>query len=280
METTIMFGMAPAQRIKDKIKAKTNQSLVPAPCLAVVSVGNDPASATYVKGKEKDCIECGIVFRHYHFEDDVSELDLLAFVKGLSDSDSVDGVIVQLPLPKHIDENKIINSINPKKDVDCFHPYNVGQMMIGNSPIFLPCTPSGVIEMLKYYEVEISGKNCVVIGRSNIVGKPMAHLLMQENGTVTICHSKTKDIKQYTTNADIIVCAVGQPKFLTEDMVKEGCVIVDVGINRGDDGKLCGDVDYDAVARKASYITPVPKGVGLMTRAMLLDNVVKAWENK
>ncbi len=276
----VMYGKQPAEHIKNYIKNKISligEQLVSPPVLGVVVVGHDPASAAYVRGKEKDCAECGILCHVYRYENDVSENDLIQFITELSNSNLVNGIIVQLPLPSHINERKIINCIAPMRDVDCFNPINVGKMMIDSSG-FLPCTPAGVIEILKFYGVEIEGKNCVVIGRSNIVGKPMAHLLTQENGTVTLCHSKTRDIASYTRNADIIVCAVGKKNFLTADMVKDGVVVVDVGINRDENNHLCGDVDYENVAPKCSYITPVPGGVGLMTRAVLMANVYKAWK--
>lgn len=251
------------------------------PCLAVVSVGHDPASASYVRGKERDCKECSIEFRHYQFENDISQHDLINYIQGLSALDSVDGIIVQLPLPKHIDATTVINtSIAPEKDVDGFLSVNMGKLMEEGIAPSMPCTPSGIIFLLNWYDIPINGRHCVVIGRSNIVGKPIAQMLLRDNGTVTMCHSKTQNLVHYTKHADIIISAVGMPKFITKDMVKKGVVIVDVGINRDENGKLCGDVDFANVAPKCSYITPVPGGVGLMTRAMLMQNVYKAWATK
>lgn len=245
------------------------------PCLAVVIVGNDPASKVYVAGKIRDCKEIGIESKHFEIDENTSEDELLKLVKKLNEDKEVSGLLVQLPLPKHINEKTIINAIDPKKDVDAFHPVNVGKIMIGDYD-FLPCTPSGVMHLLEAYNIDICGKECVVVGRSNIVGKPQAMLLLQKNGTVTICHSKTKDLKQVTKRADILVVAIGKGEFVTADMIKEGAVVIDVGMNRNAEGKLVGDVKFDEVSEKASYITPVPGGVGVMTRAILMKNAVKA----
>ena len=245
------------------------------PGLTVIIVGDDPASKIYVANKGKACRAAGINSREYALPAQTTQEVLLKLIAELSADDTVDGILVQLPLPGHIDEQAVINAIPIHKDVDAFHPANVGKIMIGNSD-FLPCTPAGVMEMLRYYQIDPSGKECVVLGRSNIVGKPMAMLLLHANGTVTICHSKTKDLKEVASRADILVAAVGIPRFVTADMVKNGAVVIDVGMNRQENGKLCGDVDFDAVAEKASYITPVPGGVGLMTIAMLLKNTLKA----
>ena len=246
-----------------------------APGLAVIMVGNNPASAVYVRNKHKACAAVGMVSYEYNMPEETTEEELLEKIKELNESSEVNGILVQLPLPKHISEERIINSISPEKDVDAFHPMNTGRIFIGNYD-FLPCTPAGVMELLKYYNVDISGKECVVLGRSNIVGKPMAHLLLGANGTVTVCHSRTKDLKEITKRADILVVAIGRANFVTEDMVKEGAVVVDVGINRLDDGKLCGDVEFAAVEKKASKITPVPGGVGPMTITVLLKNTLTA----
>ena len=243
--------------------------------LAVVIVGDDPASRVYVNSKKKACALCGIDSYEYALPADTSEAELLALVEQLNGDSRVSGILVQLPLPKQIDEHRIINAIDPKKDVDAFHPVNVGKIMIGDFD-FLPCTPSGCMELIDSTGIDIAGKNCVVIGRSNIVGKPMAMLLLHRSGTVTICHSKTKDLAEITRWADILVAAVGKPRFVTADMVKEGAVVIDVGVNRLPDGKLCGDVDFDAVKEKASWITPVPGGVGPMTIATLMCNTVTA----
>lgn len=245
------------------------------PCLAVIMVGENPASQVYVKGKVKDCAECGIKSLEIHLPAETTQEELLQKLAELADDAGVHGLLVQLPLPAHIDEKTVIEAIPPQKDVDGFTAVNVGRMMIGEE-CFLPCTPAGCMEMIRSTGVSISGKNAVVIGRSNIVGKPAAMLLLRENATVTICHSRTENLKQVCANADILVAAVGRAGFVTGDMVKPGAVVIDVGINRNAQGKLCGDVDYDAAAEKAGYITPVPGGVGLMTRAMLMQNTLQA----
>ena len=245
------------------------------PCLAVVLVGENPASQTYVAGKERDCAACGIRSARYDLPAETSQQELLDLLAKLAADDSVHGMLVQLPLPSQIDEQAVIAAIPPEKDVDGFTPVNVGRMMIGQ-PCFLPCTPAGCIEMIRSTGISIAGKHAVVVGRSNIVGKPAAMLLLAENATVTICHSRTADLADQCRAADILVAAVGKPGFITGDMVKPGAVVIDVGINRGADGKLCGDVDYASAAEKAAFITPVPGGVGLMTRAMLMENTVQA----
>lgn len=243
--------------------------------LAVVIVGNNAASRVYVNSKKKACEEVGFNSYEYSLDENITQQELLDLVDVLNNDDKVNGILVQLPLPKHIDENAIINSISPDKDVDAFHPFNVGKIMIGEFA-FLPCTPAGVMELIDSTGVDISGKSAVVIGRSNIVGKPMSMLLLHRNATVTICHSKTTNLADVCKTADIIVAAVGRASFVTEDMVKEGAVVIDVGMNRLDNGKLCGDVDFDAVSKKAGYITPVPGGVGPMTIAMLMKNTLTA----
>lgn len=243
--------------------------------LAVIIVGDDPASRVYVNNKKKACEACEIYSEEYALPAQTSETEVLELIDTLNKRDDISGILVQLPLPKHIDEKKVINSIIPEKDVDAFHPVNVGKIMIGDFD-FLPCTPAGVMELIKETGIEISGKECVVLGRSNIVGKPQAMLLLHQNGTVTICHSKTKDLKEVTKRAEILVAAVGIPKFVKSDMVREGAVVIDVGINRDENGKLCGDVDFDEVVNVASAITPVPGGVGPMTIAMLMRNTLTA----
>ena len=245
--------------------------------LAVIIVGENPASRVYVNNKKKGCLEVGIESFEYALPESTTEAELKALVEKLNNDDRVNGILCQLPLPKHINEDAVINTISPQKDVDAFHPENVGHIMIGDYT-FLPCTPAGIMEMLKFYNISVSGKKCVVIGRSNIVGKPMAMLLLKENGTVEICHSRTENLKSETLSADILVAAVGKTKFVTADMVKEGTVVIDVGMNRDENGKLCGDVDFENVEKKASYITPVPGGVGPMTITMLLENTVRAVE--
>lgn len=248
------------------------------PGLAVILVGDDPASKVYVAGKERDCAECGIESFSHRLPAETSQEELLALIRRLNEDGRVDGILVQLPLPGHLSEETVINAIAPDKDVDCFHPFNVGRMVTGD-PVFLPCTPAGVMEMLDEYDIPIRGKRCVVLGRSNIVGKPMAALLTQRDGTVTTCHSRTVDMARYTREADILVSAVGRTGLVTADMVKEGAVVIDVAMNRDENGKLCGDVDFPQVEPLASYITPVPGGVGPMTRAMLMRNILTAARN-
>ena len=249
------------------------------PGLAVIQVGDDPASSVYVRNKHKACLEVGICSFEIKLPRETAEEDLLSEIQELNARDDVDGILVQLPLPTHISADTIIDAIDEHKDVDAFKPANVGRIMIGNYS-FLPCTPAGVMELLKYYNVDIAGKRCAVIGRSNIVGKPMALLLLEKHGTVTVCHSKTANLSEITNNSDIIVVAIGRPEFLTSDMVKPGAVVIDVGINRTESGKLVGDVKYDEVASVASLITPVPGGVGPMTITMLLKNTLTAATNK
>ena len=267
-------GKALAALVKDRVREEAAK-LPRKPGLAVILVGENPASQVYVNGKEKDCTECGIQSFSHRLPAETSQEELLALVRELNEDRLVDGILCQLPLPKGLDEDAVINAIAPDKDVDCFHPFNVGRMSIGE-PVFLPCTPAGVMEMLRAYAVPVKGKNCVVLGRSNIVGKPMAMLLTQADGTVTVCHSKTEHLEEFTRQADILVSAIGKTGFVTADMVKDGAVVIDVAMNRDENGKLCGDVDFAAVEPKASYITPVPGGVGPMTRAMLMENILTA----
>ncbi|MBQ9899256.1 MAG: bifunctional methylenetetrahydrofolate dehydrogenase/methenyltetrahydrofolate cyclohydrolase FolD [Ruminococcus sp.] len=243
--------------------------------LAVVIVGNNPASRVYVNNKKKACEEVGFQSFEYALDENTTQEQLLDLVNVLNRDDRVNGILVQLPLPKHIDETAIINAIAPEKDVDAFHPVNVGHIMIGNYS-FLPCTPAGVMRLIESTGTDITGKQCVVIGRSNIVGKPQAMLLLQKNGTVTICHSKTKNLKEICLGADILVVAIGKAKFVTGDMIKEGAVVIDVGMNRDENGKLCGDVEFESAEKKASFITPVPGGVGPMTISMLMKNTLTA----
>lgn len=244
------------------------------PGLAVIIVGEDPASKVYVRNKERACEECGFYSEKYALPEETTQEELLGLIDELNHNSRIDGILCQLPVPKHINEQAIIDAISPEKDVDAFHPINVGKIMVGNFD-FLPCTPAGVMQLLEEYDIDPNGKNCVVIGRSNIVGKPMAMLLLHKNGTVTICHSRTKNLKEVCAQADILVAAVGKADFVTADMVKEGAVVIDVGMNRKD-GKLCGDVAFDEVNEKASYLTPVPGGVGPMTITMLMKNTLKA----
>ena len=244
-------------------------------CLCVIQVGNDPASSVYVKNKKKGCELIGIDSESYELPEETTEEELLDLIDRLNNDDRITGILVQLPLPKHINEDAVIEKISPLKDVDGFNPISVGNLCIGKEG-FVSCTPVGIIELLKRSNIEIEGKECVVLGRSNIVGKPMSLLMLRENATVTIAHSKTKDLKEVCKRADILIVAIGKSRFITSEYVKEGAVVIDVGINRGEDGKLCGDVNYDDVFDKCSYITPVPGGVGPMTIAMLLKNCVIA----
>ena len=274
----LIDGKQVSANVKEQVRQKTEalfQKYGKKPGLAVVIVGNDPASRVYVNNKKKACETVGFQSFEYALPEDTTQEELLELVETLNADKNVNGILVQLPLPKQICEQTILHAISPKKDVDAFHPENVGRIMIGDYS-FLPCTPAGVIEMLDAMNIEISGKHCVVIGRSNIVGKPMAMLLLHRSGTVTICHSRTRDLAEQTRQADILVAAVGKAGFVTADMVKEGAVVIDVGMNRNAEGKLCGDVCYDEVAAKASAITPVPGGVGPMTRAILMRNTLTA----
>ena len=277
MAAQLLDGKAGAARLKSQVaeQAAGLRAKGVEPCLAVIIVGDDPASRVYVNNKEKDCRQVDIRSEEFALPADTSQAQLLELIGRLNARTDVDGILVQLPLPDTIDEKTVISAIDPKKDVDAFHPVNVGHIMIGDYD-FLPCTPAGILELLDEAGIEIAGKQCVVIGRSNIVGKPMAMLLLHRHGTVTICHSRTRDIADITRRADILVAAVGKAGFVTADMVKEGAVVVDVGMNRRPDGRLTGDVDFEAVAAKASWITPVPGGVGPMTRATLLKNTIKA----
>lgn len=270
-------GKALAAEVKRQAAAEAAR-LPRRPGLAVVLVGDDPASKVYVAGKERDCAECGIESFGHRLPAETTEGELLALIRQLNGDSRVDGILVQLPLPAHLREETVINAVAPDKDVDCFHPFNVGRMMAGD-PVFLPCTPAGVLEMLDRYQIPIRGKRCVVLGRSNIVGKPMAALLTQRDGTVTVCHSRTEDLARYTREAEILVSAVGRAGLITGDMVRQGAVVVDVAMNRDGDGRLCGDVDAPSVEPRASYLTPVPGGVGPMTRAMLMRNILTAARN-
>lgn len=273
---TLIDGKLVSAKVRADVREETEflKQKGVTPGLAVIIVGDDPASRVYVNNKKKACADVGFYSEEYALPADTTMDELLEVIDVLNKRDDIDGILCQLPLPKHLDEKAVIDYISSSKDVDAFSPVNVGKIMIGDYD-FLPCTPAGVMELLKYYNIDPSGKNCVVIGRSNIVGKPMAMLLLHANGTVSICHSKTNDLSSITKNADILVAAVGRAKFVTADMVKPGAVVIDVGMNRVD-GKLCGDVDFDGVEPLASYITPVPGGVGPMTIGMLMKNTLKA----
>ena len=273
----IIDGKAISAKIKEGLKQEVAQMTAQGvrPGLAVVIVGNDPASRVYVNLKKRDCEELGILSKEYALPEDTSEEALLQLIDTLNHDASIHGILVQLPVPKQIDENKIIAAISPEKDVDAFHVQNVGKIMVGTYS-FLPCTPAGCMELIASTGVEISGKNCVVVGRSNIVGKPMAMLLLHKNGTVTIAHSKTENLAEVCRNADILVAAVGKPKLIKGDMIKPGAVVIDVGTTKMPNGKLCGDVDFEEASKLAGYITPVPGGVGPMTRVILMKNTVTA----
>lgn len=273
----VIDGRKISAEIKDEVKArvaKLNEQGIEI-TLCVIQVGNDPASSVYVGNKKKACEYTGIKSIAYELPEETTQEELLALVRKLNNDVSVNGILVQLPLPKHIDEDLIIQNIAIEKDVDGFHPQSVGKLSIGQKG-FVSCTPAGVIEMLKRYELPIEGKECVIVGRSNIVGKPMAMLMLRENATVTVCHSRTKNLKEVTNRADILITALGKPRFITKDYVKEGAVVIDVGMNRDENNKLCGDVDYEDVFPRVSAITPVPGGVGLMTVAMLMHNCVES----
>lgn len=280
-----MTKIIDGKKISDEIKAEVRQQVEELKdqgieiTLAVIQVGNNPASSVYVRNKKKACELVGIRSLSYELPEETTQEELLELIRELNERADVDGILLQLPLPKHMDEDKMLLAISPMKDVDGFHPMNVGSLFVGK-PGFLPCTPAGIVELLKRIGVEIAGRECVIIGRSNIVGKPMAHLLLAENGTVTIAHSKTADLKAVASRADILVVAVGRPKMITADYVKEGAVIIDVGINRNQDNKLCGDVDYEDVFEKCSAITPVPGGVGPMTIAMLMKNCLESAKSR
>ena len=260
MAAVVMDGKALAAKVKEEVRAQVER-MERKPGLAVVLVGDNPASRVYVNGKKKDCGECGIYSEEYAIPAEITQQELLELVETLNGREDIDGILVQLPLPRHLNEKEILRAIRPDKDVDCFHPFNVGELMIGENG-FQPCTPAGVMRMLQEYGIDPAGKHCVIVGRSNIVGKPQAMLMLRENATVTICHTRTPDLKAECLRADILV--------------KEGAVVIDVAMNRNEAGKLCGDVDYAAAAERASYITPVPGGVGPMTRAMLMENTLYA----
>ena len=276
--TKIIDGKKISIEIKEEIRIdveKIIKSGERAPGLAVIIVGENPASKVYVNSKVKTCNALGIYSEKYILDSGISERDLLELVEKLNNKEEIDGILVQLPLPKHIDEDKIIEAIKPNKDVDGFHPINLGKLVIGKDG-FKSCTPYGIMELLKRYKIDLNGKDVVIVGRSNIVGKPLSIMLTNENATVTLCHSRTKKLSEKTLNADIVIVAIGKEKFLTKDMVKDGSIVIDVGINRNKLGKLCGDVDYENVSKKTSFITPVPGGVGPMTIGMLMKNTVKS----
>ena len=273
----IIDGKAISAQIKEELRVKVTAMKAEGKnaCLAVIQVGNDPASSVYVNNKKKGCEFIGIESLSYELPEETTEAELLDLIKKLNDDEKVNGILVQLPLPKHIDEDKVIQTITPSKDVDGFHPHSVGCLCIGQKG-YVSCTPAGIIQLLKRSNIEIEGKECVIIGRSNIVGKPMSLLMLRENATVTVAHSRTENLKEVCKRADILIVAVGKPKMVTADYVKEGAVVIDVGIHRNETNKLCGDVDFDDVAPHCSAITPVPGGVGPMTIAMLMNNCVES----
>lgn len=274
---TLIDGKSVSAKVKEEAKQEVTalKEMGVDVALAVIIVGNDPASKVYVGNKKKACEVCGIRSVEYALSEETTQEELLSLIDELNNDKAINGILCQLPLPKHLDEVAVIERISSEKDVDCFSNENVGKLWTGDYT-FKPCTPAGVMELLKAYDIEVEGKNCVVIGRSNIVGKPMAALLLEKNATVTVCHSRTKNLKDVCSGADLIVAAVGRAGFVTADMVKEGAVVIDVGINRNENGKLCGDVDFEAVKEKASFITPVPGGCGPMTIAVLMQNTVSA----
>lgn len=271
---TTLDGKALAQKVKERVKQEA-AGLPRRPGLAMVLVGEDPASHVYVRGKSRDCEQCGIYSVTYDLPENTTQTQLLALVEELNGREDIDGIIVELPLPAHLDERQVLEAVAPDKDVDCFHPVNAGKLFVGEKG-FLPCTPAGIMELLEEYHIDPAGKRAVVVGRSNIVGKPVAMLLLEKNATVTICHSKTEGLGEICRQADILVAAVGKRGVLTADMVKEGAVVIDVAMNRDEDGKLCGDLDHAATAEKAAYLSPVPGGVGPMTRAVLMENTLFA----
>ena len=275
--TVILDGKAISKKVREELKIKADElnkkNIIPK--LAVIMVGNDPSSKIYVRNKSKACEEVGIEFEEYLLSENIKNEELLKLIEELNSREDVHGILLQSPIPEHLDINLAFRTIKPEKDVDGFNPVNIGKLSL-NQDCFVSCTPFGIMKMLAEYNIDIEGKHAVIIGRSNIVGKPMIQCMLNKNATVTVCHSKTKNLSEITKQADILVAAIGKPKFITEDMVKDGAVVIDVGINRNEEGKVCGDVDFENVSKKASYITPVPGGVGPMTIAMLMNNIIKA----
>jgi len=273
----IIDGKKLAKEIREKLKLKSNELKEKGinPKLAVIMVGDDKASQVYVKNKSKACNEIGIEFEEFILDKDIRQDELINLIEKLNNDDHIYGILLQSPIPAHLDINEAFKTINPEKDVDGFNPVNIGKLCL-NQDTFVSCTPYGIMKMFEAYNIDLTGKNVTIIGRSNIVGKPLIQCCLNKNATVTVCHSKTKDLKEHTKNADVVISAIGKSKFVTEDMIKSGAVVIDVGTNRGEDGKITGDVDFENVSKKASYITPVPGGVGPMTIAMLMNNVIKA----
>ena len=273
----IIDGKKLAKEIREKLKLKSNELKEKGinPKLAVIMVGDDKASQVYVKNKSKACNEIGIEFEEFILDKDIRQDELINLIEKLNNDDHIHGILLQSPIPAHLDINEAFKTINPEKDVDGFNPVNIGKLCL-NQDTFVSCTPYGIMKMFEAYNIDLTGKNVTIIGRSNIVGKPLIQCCLNKNATVTVCHSKTKDLKEHTKNADVVISAIGKSKFVTEDMIKSGAVVIDVGTNRGEDGKITGDVDFENVSKKASYITPVPGGVGPMTIAMLMNNLIKA----
>ena len=273
----IIDGKKLAKEIREKLKLKSNELKEKGinPKLAVIMVGDDKASQVYVKNKSKACNEIGIEFEEFILDKDIRQDELINLIEKLNNDDHIHGILLQSPIPAHLDINEAFKTINPEKDVDGFNPVNIGKLCL-NQDTFVSCTPYGIMKMFEAYNIDLTGKNVTIIGRSNIVGKPLIQCCLNKNATVTVCHSKTKDLKEHTKNADVVISAIGKSKFVTEDMIKSGAVVIDVGTNRGEDGKITGDVDFENASKKASYITPVPGGVGPMTIAMLMNNVIKA----
>jgi len=274
----LLDGKQVSDEIKQQLKNKVRNYLIK-PCLVVIQVGDDEASNVYIRSKERACNEIGVYFKHIKFEESVREREIINKIIELNNDEYVHGILLQLPIPEKFNTRKLINLIHRDKDVDGLTDSNAGKLFKNNYHS-IPCTPQGIMELLDYYKIELEGKKVTIVGRSNLVGKPLSMLLLDRNATVTICHSKTEDLKEHTLNADIIITAVGKRNILTEDMVKKGVIVIDVGMNHNEEGKLCGDVDFEKVSKKASYITPVPGGVGPMTVAMLLENVVKNYEKE
>ena len=274
MSAIVIDGKALAAKLKEQVRAEVEQ-MTSRPGLAVVLVGDDPASKVYLKGRKKDCDQCGIFSEEYILPHDIPQEELLALVEELNRREDIDGILFQMPMPAHIDARKVLSAVRPDKDVDCFHAFNMGQLVLGEKA-FRPCTPAGILALLDEYGIDPTGKRCVIVGRSNIVGKPLAMMMVNRDATVTICHTHTTELKSSCLRADILIAAAGQRGLITGDMVKEGAVVVDIAINRDPEGAICGDVVYEEAVTKASYITPVPGGVGLVTRAMLMQNTLMA----
>ena len=274
MAAVVMDGKALAAKIKQRVLDEVKQ-MERKPGLVVIMVGDDPASKVYLNGRKKDCDQCGIYSEEYILPHETTQEDLMDLIDVMNNREDIDGILFQMPMPEHIDARAVLSAVHPDKDVDCFHPYNMGQLVLGEKA-FRPCTPAGIMALLKEYDIDPAGKRCVIVGRSNIVGKPLAMMMVNRDATVTICHTQTKELQRVCHRADILIAAAGQLRLITGDMVKEDAIVIDIAINHDENGKICGDVVYDEVVNKASYITPVPGGAGLVTRAMLMDNTLRA----